>query len=106
MANGPARISAIIWVLFLNDKVKSAAYIKSQIFDQGQIDGRFTKESGEDLALTLKSGALAGADRLSGRKNGWTEFRRGFNSGRCSRFSGRFDFRYRVYAFLLSRFRN
>lgn len=42
----------------LNDKVKSAAYIKSQIFDQGQIDGRFTKQSGEDLALTLKSGAL------------------------------------------------
>lgn len=42
----------------LNDKVKSAAYIKGQIFDQGQIDGRFTKQSGEDLALTLKSGAL------------------------------------------------
>ncbi len=42
----------------LDDQVKSAAYIKSQIFDQGQIDGRFTKESGEDLALTLKSGAL------------------------------------------------
>ena len=41
------------------DKVKSTAYIKSQIFDQGQIDGRFTKESGEDLALTLKSGAFA-----------------------------------------------
>jgi preprotein translocase subunit SecD len=42
----------------LNGKVKSAAYIKGQIFDQGQIDGRFTKESGDDLALTLKSGAL------------------------------------------------
>ncbi|MCB1024672.1 MAG: protein translocase subunit SecD [Acidobacteria bacterium] len=42
----------------LNDKVKSVAFIKSQIFDQGQIDGRFTKASGEDLALTLKSGAL------------------------------------------------
>ncbi len=42
----------------LDGKVKSAAYIKSQIFDQGQIDGRFTKESGDDLALTLKSGAL------------------------------------------------
>lgn len=42
----------------LDNKVKSAAYIKSQIFDQGQIDGRFTKQSGEDLALTLKSGAL------------------------------------------------
>lgn len=42
----------------LNGEVKSAAFIKSQIFDQGQITGRFTKESAEDLALTLKSGAL------------------------------------------------
>ncbi|HRH44538.1 MAG TPA: protein translocase subunit SecD [Pyrinomonadaceae bacterium] len=42
----------------LDDEVKSIAYIKSQIFDQGQIDGRFTKESGNDLVLTLKSGAL------------------------------------------------
>ncbi|MBX3292807.1 MAG: protein translocase subunit SecD [Acidobacteria bacterium] len=42
----------------LNDEVKSAAYIRSQIFDQGQITGRFTKQSAEDLALTLKSGAL------------------------------------------------
>ena len=42
----------------LNNEVKSAAYIKGQIFDQGQISGRFTKQSAEDLALTLKSGAL------------------------------------------------
>jgi len=42
----------------LNDEVKSIAYIKSQIFDQGEISGRFTKESAEDLALTLRSGAL------------------------------------------------
>lgn len=42
----------------LNDEVKSAAYIKSQIFDQGEISGRFSKESADDLALTLKSGAL------------------------------------------------
>jgi preprotein translocase subunit SecD len=32
--------------------------IRGQIFDQGQIEGRFTKEQAEDLALTLKSGAL------------------------------------------------
>jgi preprotein translocase subunit SecD len=44
--------------IVLNDEVKSIAYIKSQISDQGQIDGRFTKESAEDLALTLRSGAL------------------------------------------------
>jgi preprotein translocase subunit SecD len=42
----------------LNDEVKSIAYIKSQIFDQGEITGRFTKQSAEDLALTLRSGAL------------------------------------------------
>jgi preprotein translocase subunit SecD len=47
----------------LNDEVKSAAFIKSQIFDSGEITGRFTKQSADDLALTLKSGALpAGID--------------------------------------------
>src|SRR4029079_10445759 len=42
----------------LNGEVKSIAFIKSQIFDSGEISGRFTKESAEDLALTLRSGAL------------------------------------------------
>ncbi|MCM3869377.1 MAG: protein translocase subunit SecD [Pyrinomonadaceae bacterium] len=42
----------------LNDEVKSIAFIKSQIFDQGEISGRFTKQSADDLALTLRSGAL------------------------------------------------
>ena len=42
----------------LNGEVKSAAYIKSQIFDSGEISGRFTKNTADDLALTLKSGAL------------------------------------------------
>ena len=42
----------------LNDQVKSAPYIKSQISDQGQITGNFTQQSAEDLALTLRSGAL------------------------------------------------
>jgi preprotein translocase subunit SecD len=42
----------------LNEQVKSIAFIKSQIFDSGEISGRFTKESAEDLALTLRSGAL------------------------------------------------
>ncbi len=40
------------------DGVKSIAYIKSQINDQGEISGRFTKQSADDLALTLRSGAL------------------------------------------------
>lgn len=42
----------------LNDEVKSIAFIKSQIFDQGQITGRFTKQAADDLALVLKSGQL------------------------------------------------
>jgi preprotein translocase subunit SecD len=42
----------------LNGEVKSVAYIRSQIFDSGQISGRFTQQSAEDLALTLRSGAL------------------------------------------------
>jgi preprotein translocase subunit SecD len=42
----------------LNDEVKSIAFIKSQISDQGQIEGKFTKQSADDLALTLRSGAL------------------------------------------------
>lgn len=45
----------------LNGEVKSAAYIKSQIFDSGEISGRFTKATADDLALTLKSGALPAA---------------------------------------------
>lgn len=42
----------------LNNEVKSIAFIKSQIHDQGEISGRFTRTSAEDLALTLRSGAL------------------------------------------------
>lgn len=42
----------------LNDEVKSVAYIKSQISDSGEISGRFTKKTADDLALTLRSGAL------------------------------------------------
>jgi preprotein translocase subunit SecD len=45
----------------LNDEVKSIAYIKSQIFDTGEISGRFSKQSADDLALTLRSGALPAA---------------------------------------------
>jgi len=42
----------------LNDEVRSIAFIKSQITDQGVIEGRFTKDSAEGLVLTLRSGAL------------------------------------------------
>ena len=44
--------------IVLNGEVKSAPVIRGQIFDTGEIEGRFTKSSAEDLALTLKSGAL------------------------------------------------
>ncbi len=42
----------------LNDEIKSIAFIKSRIDDQGVIEGHFTKQKGDDLALTLRSGAL------------------------------------------------
>ena len=42
----------------LNNEVKSVAYIRERISDSGQISGRFTKQEADDLALTLRSGAL------------------------------------------------
>ena len=42
----------------MNRRVRSVAYIRSQIFDSGQITGRFTKEEAEDAALVLMSGSL------------------------------------------------
>jgi len=42
----------------LNGEVKSIAYIQSQIFDHGQITGRFTQQSALDTAQVLNSGAL------------------------------------------------
>ncbi|NOT48088.1 MAG: protein translocase subunit SecD, partial [Acidobacteria bacterium] len=44
--------------VLLNDKVKSIAYIRSRIDDQGEISGKFKKADADDLALTLKSGSL------------------------------------------------
>jgi preprotein translocase subunit SecD len=41
-----------------NDEIRSIAFIKSQIFDNGQITGRFTKSAAEELAQILKSGPL------------------------------------------------
>jgi preprotein translocase subunit SecD len=47
----------------LNDEVRSIAFIRSQISDQGEISGRFTKLRAEDLALTLKAGAMPASVR-------------------------------------------
>ncbi len=44
--------------IVLNGQVRSAPRIQSQISDRGQITGRFSKQQSEDLALTLRSGAL------------------------------------------------
>ena len=52
-----ANVNAYMAVI-LNDEVKSAPFIKSQITDRGQITGNFTEQSAKDLALTLRSGAL------------------------------------------------
>jgi len=38
----------------LNNEVKSAPVIKGQIFDKGQIEGRFNKKQEDDISLTLK----------------------------------------------------
>src|SRR5882762_2750103 len=50
--------------IVLNHEVKSIAFIKSQITDQGEISGRFTKQSAEDLALVLRAGALPAPVKL------------------------------------------
>lgn len=44
--------------IVLDGKVRSIAFIKSQIFDSGEISGRFTKEQAENIAMSLKSGYL------------------------------------------------
>jgi len=44
--------------IVLNNEVKSAPTIQSQISDNGQITGSFTQRQAEDLALVLRSGAL------------------------------------------------
>jgi len=58
-----ANINHYIGVV-LNDEVKSTAFIKSQIFDTGQISGRFSKEAAEDLAKILMSGPLPAAVKI------------------------------------------
>lgn len=50
--------------VILNGEVKSIAFIKSQISDQGEINGNYTKQSAEDLALVLRSGALPATVRV------------------------------------------
>ena len=44
--------------MVLDGRVKSVATIQEQIHDQGRITGAFTPQETQDLALTLRSGAL------------------------------------------------
>jgi preprotein translocase subunit SecD len=44
--------------IVLDNKVMSAPNIKSQITDQGVIEGNFTQQQANDLALVLRSGSL------------------------------------------------
>jgi preprotein translocase subunit SecD len=44
--------------IILDNKVVSAPKLEGRITDQGRISGGFTSESANDLALTLRSGAL------------------------------------------------
>lgn len=50
-------INAYLAVI-LNDEIKSIAFVKSEINDTGEISGGFTKQSAEDLAKVLNSGAF------------------------------------------------
>lgn len=50
--------------VILDDEVQSIAYVKSEISDTGQIQGRFTRQTAEDLAQVLNSGALPAGLRL------------------------------------------
>ena len=42
----------------LDNRVKEVATIQEQIHDQGRISGAFTQQETQDVALTLRSGAL------------------------------------------------
>ena len=48
----------------LNDIVVSVAFIKGEIFDSGEITGRYSKSGAEDLAHVLNSGALPAPIRI------------------------------------------
>lgn len=54
--------------IVLDKKVESTPYIRGQIFDQGEISGRFTKESANDIALSLKSGYLPATMKIMEEK--------------------------------------
>ena len=52
-----SHIKQYLSVIF-NDEVQSVVYIQTRISDNGEINGRFTRQAAEDVALILRSGAL------------------------------------------------
>ncbi len=69
--------------IILNNEIKSAPVIRDAIRDEGRIEGDFTKEEAEDLALTLRSGALPARvtyleERTVGPSLGADSIRQGF----------------------------
>ena len=70
---------------------------------QGEISGKFTKNTAEDLALTLKSGALPADYRISGRAHRRPEPRCRFDPAGVDSFDRRPGIRHCVHALLLSR---
>jgi len=72
--------------IILDGKVRSAPVIRSQIDDEGIIEGSFTIESAEDLALVLRAGALPASityleERTVGPSLGRDSIERGVRSG-------------------------
>jgi preprotein translocase subunit SecD len=79
-----AHIETLLAIV-LNGQIKSAPVIQGQISDRGQITGRFTQQSAEDLALTLRSGSLPARvtyleDRTVGPSLGADSIRQGLIS--------------------------
>jgi preprotein translocase subunit SecD len=72
--------------IVLDNKVRSAPVIRSQIDDSGIIQGNFTVASAEDLALVLRAGALPASityleERTVGPSLGQDSVNRGLTAG-------------------------
>ncbi|MFI5167930.1 MAG: protein translocase subunit SecD [Thermoanaerobaculales bacterium] len=72
--------------IVLDNKVRSAPSIRSQISDEGIIEGSFTVQSAEDLALVLRAGALPASityleERTVGPSLGRDSIIRGLRAG-------------------------
>ncbi|MFN0122380.1 MAG: protein translocase subunit SecD [Blastocatellia bacterium] len=53
-----AAVNNDLLAIVLDGKIRSAPSIRSEIRENGQIEGNFTREEAEDLGMTLRSGAM------------------------------------------------